>query len=205
MPLLPVFVLVLCLYQCTVCTVFVTLVKYFGIASTGNISILPCLHSFCVCTIAQCVLRLYSLYNVLAWPARAMYLSCPCLYSYCACSIAQSMYCACTSCTVFWHGQHEQGTFLARACTRLCLYHCKVCTVLVPLVQCFGMTSTGNVHSLPVVVLARTYRAYTIVQYFSMSSPGNVRILPACVIYLIARWSSCLDSYAVLVALLVLT
>ena len=36
---------------------------------------------------------LYPLYSVLAWPARAMYLSCPCSYSYCACTIAQCVLC----------------------------------------------------------------------------------------------------------------
>ena len=39
----------------------------------------------------------------LAWLVRAMYLSCSCLY--CACTL-HSVYCACSPCTVFWHGQH---------------------------------------------------------------------------------------------------
>ena len=94
--------LVLCLYHRTVCTVLVPLVQCSGIASTGNVPsysrlhrvycactlctvichgqhgqctyFYPCLYSSCGCTIAQCVLCLYLLYSVLAWPARVMYI-----------------------------------------------------------------------------------------------------------------------------------
>ena len=72
-----------------------------------------CLYSYCASTIAQCVLCLYPLYSVLAWQARAMHL----LTRVCARTVRvplHSVYCACTPCTVVWHGQHGQCTYLAR-------------------------------------------------------------------------------------------
>ena len=112
MYILPVFVLVLCVYYCTVCTVRVPLVKWFSMASTGRVPIGPCLYSYCGGTIAQRVLCLYLLYSGLAWPARVMYIlpvsvlvlcvyyctMCrvpigPCVYSYCGCAIAQCVLC----------------------------------------------------------------------------------------------------------------
>ena len=74
MYILPVFVLVLCVYYCTVCTVRVPLEQWFSVASTSRVPIGPCLYSYCGCTIAQCVLCLYLLYSGLAWPARVMYI-----------------------------------------------------------------------------------------------------------------------------------
>ena len=160
-------------------------------ASTVNVPILPVLvpaRTYCACTIAQCVLCSYPLYSIWAWPARAMYLSCPCLCLHIRTVLVplHNVYRACTTCTVFWRGQHGRCTYLARACACtyvLCLYHCTMCTVLVPLVQCFGMASTGNVPILLVFVLGRTYCACTIAQCFDMGNPGNLPILPACVSY----------------------
>ena len=66
-------------------------------------------------TIAQCLLCLYSLYSVLAWPARVMYL----LTRVCTRTVlvpSHSMYYACTLCTVIRHGQHGKCTCV------LCLY-----------------------------------------------------------------------------------
>ena len=54
---------------------------------------------------------------------------------------------------MFWHGQHGQRTYLPAFVLVLCLCHCTVCTVLVPLVQWFGMASTSNVPILPVFEL----------------------------------------------------
>ena len=76
-----------------------------------------CLYSYCACIIGQCVLCLYSLYSVLAWPARAMYL----LARVCPRTMLvplYSVYCACTPCTVVCHGQHGQCNYSARVCTR---------------------------------------------------------------------------------------
>ena len=76
---------------------------------------LSCSCLYCVCTIAQCVLCLYSLYSVLAWLARLMYL----LTGVCTRTVlvpSHSVYCACTPCTVIQHVQPGQCTCI------LCLY-----------------------------------------------------------------------------------
>ena len=76
---------------------------------------LSCSCLYCACTIAQCVLGLYSLYGVLAWPTRVMYL----LTRACTCTVlvpSHSVYGACTPCTVIRHGQPGQCTCV------LCLY-----------------------------------------------------------------------------------
>ena len=76
---------------------------------------LSCSCLYCACTIAQFVLCLYSLYSVLAWPARVMYL----LTRVCTRTVlvlSHSVYCACTPCTVIRHGQPGQCTCV------LCLY-----------------------------------------------------------------------------------
>ena len=76
---------------------------------------LSCSCLYCTCTIAQCVLCLYSLYSVLAWPARVMYL----LTRVCTRTVlvpSHSVYCACTPCTVIRHGQPGQCTCI------LCLH-----------------------------------------------------------------------------------
>ena len=125
---------ILCLYHCAVCTVLVPLVQCFGMANTGNVPILPVIvlaRTLCDCTIAQFLLCLYPVYSVLARAARAMYLYFPCLCLYVRTVLVplHSVYRACTPCTVFWHGQHGQCTYLARACACtyvLCLYHCTV-------------------------------------------------------------------------------
>ena len=99
MYILPVFVLVLCVYYCTVCTVRVSLVQWFSMASTGRVPIGPCLYSYCSCTIAQCLLCLYLVSSGLAWPARAMYL----LTRFCTRTVRvllHSVYCACAPCAV---------------------------------------------------------------------------------------------------------
>ena len=122
---------VLCLYHCTVCTVLVPLVQCSGMTSTGRVSIYPRLHSYCTYTVAQCVLCLYPLYRDSAWPAREMYILLVfvlvlCVYPLysglawparavyllarvCTRTVVvplHSVYYACTSCTVVWHGQH---------------------------------------------------------------------------------------------------
>ena len=61
------------MYYCTVYTVYVPLVQWFSMASTGRVPIGPCFYSHCGCTLAQCVPCLYLLYSGLAWPARVMY------------------------------------------------------------------------------------------------------------------------------------
>ena len=53
-------------------TVRIPLVQCFGMASTGNVPILLVRVLDWAFTIAQCVLCMYPLYSVLAWPARAM-------------------------------------------------------------------------------------------------------------------------------------
>ena len=103
MYVLSVFVLVPCVYYCTV--------------STGNVRftrfvLVPC----CGCTIAPCVQCVYLLYSGLAWPARVMYLLpvfvlVPCVY-YCTVP-ARAAYLLVEFVLVLW------------------LYHCTVCTVLV--------------------------------------------------------------------------
>ena len=91
----------------------------------------PCLYSCCGCTIAQCVLYLYLLYSVLAWPARVMYLSYPCLCAYCACTVAQCVLCLYLS--------YSGLAWPARAMYLLTRVYPR--TVLVPVVQWFGMVS----------------------------------------------------------------
>ena len=103
MYLLPVFVLVPCVYYCTV--------------STGNVRftrfvLVPC----CGCTITQCVSCLYLLYSGLAWPARVMYL----LHVF---VLVLCVYC----CTV----PARAAYLLVEFVLVLWLYHCTVCTVLV--------------------------------------------------------------------------
>ena len=66
---------------------------------------LSCSCLYCACTIAQCLLCLYSLYSVLAWPARVIYV----LTRVCTRTVhvpSHSVYCACAPCTVIRHGQH---------------------------------------------------------------------------------------------------
>ena len=71
----------------------------------------------------------------------------------------------------------------------LWLYHCTVCTVLVPLVQCSGMASTGNVSILPVLVLVLCLyhcRVCTVfaplAQCFGMGNPGDTHDRAACAV-----------------------
>ena len=76
---------------------------------------LSCSCLYCACTIAQCVLCLYSMYSVLVWLARVMYL----LTRVCTRTVlvpSHSVYCACTPCIVIRHGQPGQCTYV------LCLY-----------------------------------------------------------------------------------
>ena len=93
---------------CTPCTVF-----WHG--QHGYVPTYPRLYSYCAYTVAQCVLYLYPLYSDSAWPARAMHLFLPVfvlvlwLYYCTVCTVVvllHSVYCACTSCTVFWYGLH---------------------------------------------------------------------------------------------------
>ena len=90
-------------------------------------------------------------------------------------------------------------TYLARACTRtmlvlvlclysycactrtvivlvLSLYHCTVCIVLVPLVQCSGMASTGNVPTCPHcprTVLVTLHSVYCACIFCTVVWPGQ--------------------------------
>ena len=71
------------------------------------------------------------------------------------------------------------------------MYHCTVCTLLVSLVQWFGMASSGNVPILPVFVLVLWLYHCTVctlpvplVQCSDMASTGNVPILPMFVLVL---------------------
>ena len=171
-----------CLY---VCTVRVPLEQCFGVASTGDVPILPVLVLVLACIMAQCVLCLYPLYSVLGWPARAMYLSCPCLYPYCVCTIAQ--------CVLSLYPLYSVLACPTRAvylsCPCLYSYHCTVCTMLVPLVQCFSIAITGNVPILPVFCPCLYSYHCTVctvlvplVQCFGMASTGNVSILPVLVL-----------------------
>ena len=162
--ILLVLVLVLCLYS------------YYAYTRTVLVLVL-CLYHCTVCTVlvplVQCS-SMASTGNVPTYPR---------LSSYCLVSL-HSVYCACTPCIVVWHGQHGQCTYFARVCPRTVLYHCTVCTVLVPLVQWFGMATTGNVPILPVLVLVLWLYYCTVctvfvplVQCSSMASTGNVPIL----------------------------
>ena len=86
-----------------VCTVRVPLEQCLAWLVRAMYLSFSCL--YCACTIAQCVLCLYSLYSALAWPARVMYL----LTRVCTRAVREpshSVYCACTPCTVIRHGQH---------------------------------------------------------------------------------------------------
>ena len=66
-PILPVFVLVLCLYHFTVCTVLVPLVRCSGMANTGNVPIIPvfvpvlCEYHCRVCTVRVPVVQGFSM------------------------------------------------------------------------------------------------------------------------------------------------
>ena len=94
------FVLVLCVYYCTVCTVRVPLVQWFSVASTGRVPIGPCFYSYFGCiNIAQCLPCLYLLYSCLAWPARVMYVL-PVFVLVTVRVLLHNVYCACTPCTV---------------------------------------------------------------------------------------------------------
>ena len=143
---LPVFVLVLCVNRCTVCTVLVLLVQRFlGLA-------------------------------------RAMYLVCPCLRSYCTC----------TPCTVFRLAHTGNVPICPCLYSLLDLYHC---TVFYKLSRCACSATYFDMDSV------------------SLGPHRQCAYFPVLVsLYSILVWvtramyvSSCLDSHAVLVALLLLT
>ena len=156
-PILPVFVLVLWLYHCTVCTVLVSLVKCSGMASTGNVPIFPRLYSYCACTVAQCVLCLYPLYSDSAWPARAMYIFCPCLYSYCGCTISQCVLVLVppVQCSVM--ANTGNVPILSMLVLVMCEYHCTVCTVRVPPVQWFSRAARVMYRNFPCLLVLCVY------------------------------------------------
>ena len=114
-------------------------------ASTGRVPIGSFFYSYCGCTIAQCVPCLYLLYSGLAWPARVMHVLPVFVLVTVRVLLLHSVYYACTLCTVVKHGQHGSCTYWPVYLLVLWLYHCTVCTVLVPLVQWSGMASTGNI------------------------------------------------------------
>ena len=122
----------------------VVLVQCSGMASTGNVPAYPRLYSYCTCTVAQCVLCLYSLYSDSAWPARAMYV----------CTVLVPL--------VQWSGMASTGNVhLVRFVLVLCMYYCTVCTARVPLVQWFSVASTGRV---PIGSCFNSYCGCTIAQ-----------------------------------------
>ena len=126
-PILPVFVLVMCLTHCIVCTVLVPLVQCFGMASTGNVPILPVLIlALCLCHYTVCTV-LVTLWH--GQHGQCTYLARACTHTVLV--SLHSVYCACTSCTVF--GMASKGNVpvllllvLDCACTIaqcvLCLY-----------------------------------------------------------------------------------
>ena len=91
-----------------VCTVRVPLEQC--LARLVRAMYLSCSCLYCACTIAECLLCLYPLYSVLAWPARVIYL----FTRVCTRTVlvpSHSVYCVCTPCTVVRYGQHGQCTF----------------------------------------------------------------------------------------------
>ena len=129
----------------------------------------PCLYSYCGCIIAQCVLCLYLLYSVLAWPVRVMYRSYPCLYSYCACTIAQCVLCV----YLLYSGLAWAARVMYRSFT--CLYSYHVCTIaqcvlcLVPLYTCVCVFLS---FILNIKFVGRTSRGHT---GFFIHLPSAVR------------------------------
>ena len=95
--ILPVLVLVLCLYHCTVCTVLVPLEQCFGMASTGNEPFLLVLVLDCACTL--CTVLWHGQHGQCTYLARG-----------CACTHVPCLY----HCTMFWYGQPGQCTYVAR-------------------------------------------------------------------------------------------
>ena len=69
-PIFSVFILVLCEYHCTVCTVRVPLVQWFSMGSTGSVPIFPvfvlvlCVYHCTVCTVLVCFLPIHSGHQV---------------------------------------------------------------------------------------------------------------------------------------------
>ena len=145
-----------------VCTVRVPLEQCF--AWLVRAMYLSCSCLYCACTIAQCVLCLYSLYSILACPARVMYL----LTRVCTRTVAQCVLCL--------YPLYSDSAWPARA-----MY---VRTVLVSPVQWSGMASTGNVH------FARfySYCACTIAQCVLCMNPLYSGLAwPARAVYLLVR------------------
>ena len=125
---------------CTPCTV----IQH---GSTGNVQIFSRLYLYCACTVTQCVLCLYPLYSDSAW----QHGQCTYFARVCTRTVVvpfHSVFCACTSCTVFWHGQHGQCTDLTRVCTRtVCLplhsVYC-ACTPCTRVCVCFLPIHSGH-------------------------------------------------------------
>ena len=130
---------------CTTSTVF-------GVTSTGDVLIflvlvlVLCLYHCIVCTVLVPLMQCSDMASTGNVPFTRV---CPRTVLV----PLHNVYCACTPCTVVWHGQHGNVPILLVFVLVLCLYHCTVCTVRIPLVQCSGMASTGNVPNLPVFVL----------------------------------------------------
>ena len=126
----------------------------FGVTGTGDIRILLmlvlCLHHCTVCTVLVPLVQCSGMASTGNVPT---YLP---LYSYCTCTVAQ--------CVLYLNPLYSDSAWPARAMYLflpvfvlvLYLHRCTVYTVLVPLVQCSGMASTGNVHFNP--VCTRTVR-----------------------------------------------
>ena len=145
-----------CVVYMSVTCAYVLCVYYLNSVWRGQYGrctfmLVPCLCRCTVCTVLVPLIRcsgMASTGNVLTYPR---------LYSYCTCTVAQCVLCL--------YPLYRDSAWLARAMYLflpvfvlvLWLYHCTVCTVLVALVQCSGMVSTGNVPFTR--VCTRTVRA----------------------------------------------
>ena len=117
-----------------VCSVRVPLEQY--LAWLVRAMYLSCSCLYCACTIAQCVMCLYSLYSVLAWPARVYLLTRACTRTVLVPSHSVYRTRTVAQCVLCLYPLYSDSAWPART-----MY---VCTVLVPLVQWSGMVSTGN-------------------------------------------------------------
>ena len=149
---LPAFVLVLCLYRCTVCTVLVPLVQYSGMASKGNVPILKVfvlvlwLYHCTVCTVLVPLVQCSGMASTVDVPILPVFVGDRGLLIF----PVQLTTSRIGNLTRLIHNLLYVRTIHTYI---LWLYHCIVCTVLVPLVQWFSMASTVNVPILPVFVL----------------------------------------------------
>ena len=146
---LPAFVLVLCLYHCTGCTVLVPLVQWFGMASTGNVPILLVfvlvlwLYHCTVCTVLIPLVQCSGMASTGNVPNLPVFVLVLCVYRCTVCTVHVPL-------VVQWFGVASMGNvpILPVYVLVLWVYHCTVCTVFAPLAQCFGMGNPGDVRIL---------------------------------------------------------